>query len=132
MREKDLESERTREQISEAESAPLPSASAAAVVRTNLQNSADSIARLRVEVSEQTDRAGALQAQIDAQQRRLQEIEAEKAQHAQEIQSVLAEIDRNAASSSEAERAYTGAARQRERAEQRAGRVPHAHHAPGG
>ena len=107
MREKDLESERTREQISEAESAAAECESAAAVVRTNLQNSADSIARLRVEVSEQTDRADALQAQIDAQQRRLQEIEAEKAQHAQEIQSVLAEIDRNAASSGEAERAYT-------------------------
>ena len=107
MREKDLESERTREQISEAESAAAECESAAAVVRTNLQNSADSIARLRVEVSEQTDRAGALQAQIDAQQRRLQEIEAEKAQHAQEIRSVLAEIDRNAASSGEAERAYT-------------------------
>ena len=107
MREKDLESERTREQISEAESAAAECESAAAVVRTNLQNSADSIARLRVEVSEQTDRADALQAQIDAQQRRLQEIEAEKAQHAQKIQSVLAEIDRNAASSGEAERAYT-------------------------
>ena len=107
MREKDLESERTREQISEAESAAAECESAAAVVRTNLQNSADSIARLRVEVSEQTDRADALQAQIEAQQRRLQEIEAEKAQHAQEIQSVLAEIDRNAASSGEAERAYT-------------------------
>ena len=77
MREKDLESERTREQISEAESAAAECESAAAVVRTNLQNSADSIARLRVEVSEQTDRAGALQAQIDAQQRRLQEIEAD-------------------------------------------------------
>ena len=76
-------------------------------MRTNLQNSADSIARLRVEVSEQADRASALQAQIDAQQRRLQEIEAEKAQHAQEIRSVLDEIDRNAASSGEAERAYT-------------------------
>ena len=76
-------------------------------MRTNLQNSADSIARLRVEVSEQTDRASALQAQIDAQQRRLQEIEAEKTQHAQEIRSVLDEIDRNAASSGEAERAYT-------------------------
>ena len=107
MREKDLESERTREQISEAESAAAECESAAAVVRTNLQNSADSIARLRVEVSEQTDRADALQAQIDAQQRRLQEIEAEKAQHAQEIQSVLTEINRNAASSGEAERAYT-------------------------
>ena len=77
MREKDLESERTREQISEAESAAAECESAAAVVRTNLQNSADSIARLRVEVSEQTDRADALQAQIDAQQRRLQEIEAD-------------------------------------------------------
>jgi chromosome segregation protein len=107
MREKDLESERTREQISEAESAAAECESAAAVVRTNLQNSADSIARLRVEVSEQADRASALQAQIDAQQRRLQEIEAEKAQHAQEIRSVLDEIDRNAASSGEAERAYT-------------------------
>ena len=107
MREKDLESERTREQISEAESAAAECESAAAGVRTNLQNSADSIARLRVEVSEQTDRADALQAQIAAQQRRLQEIEAEKAQHAQEIHSVLAEIDRNAASSGEAERAYT-------------------------
>ena len=74
MREKDLESERTREQISEAESAAAECESAAAVVRTNLQNSADSIARLRVEVSEQTDRADALQAQIDAQQRRLQEM----------------------------------------------------------
>ena len=52
MREKDLESERTREQISEAESAAAECESAAAVVRTNLQNSADSIARLRVEVSE--------------------------------------------------------------------------------
>ena len=78
MREKDLESERTREQISEAESAAAECESAAAVVRTNLQNSADSIARLRVEVSEQADRASALQAQIDAQQRRLQEIEAPK------------------------------------------------------
>ena len=67
MREKDLESERTREQISEAESAAAECESAAAVVRTNLQNSADSIARLRVEVSEQADRASALQAQIDAQ-----------------------------------------------------------------
>ena len=66
MREKDLESERTREQISEAESAAAECESAAAVVRTNLQNSADSIARLRVEVSEQADRASALQAQIDA------------------------------------------------------------------
>ncbi|MCA9716020.1 MAG: hypothetical protein KC468_15180, partial [Myxococcales bacterium] len=47
MREKDLESERTREQISEAESAAAECESAAAVVRTNLQNSADSIARLR-------------------------------------------------------------------------------------
>ena len=74
MREKDLESERTREQISEAESAAAECESAAAVVRTNLQNSADSIARLRVEVSEQADRASALQAQIDAQQRRLQEM----------------------------------------------------------
>ena len=70
MREKDLESERTREQISEAESAAAECESAAAVVRTNLQNSADSIARLRVEVSEQADRASALQAQIDAQQQR--------------------------------------------------------------
>ena len=100
MREKDLESERTREQISEAESA-------AAVVRTNLQNSADSIARLRVEVSEQADRASALQAQIDAQQQRLEQIEREKAQHAQQIDAVLEDIERNAASSGEAERAYT-------------------------
>ena len=107
MREKDLESERTREQISEAESAAAECESAAAVVRTNLQNSADSIARLRVEVSEQADRASALQAQIDAQQQRLEQIEREKAQHAQEIRSVLDEIDRNAASSGEAERAYT-------------------------
>lgn len=38
MREKDLESERTREQISEAESAAAECESAAAVVRTNLQN----------------------------------------------------------------------------------------------
>ena len=86
MREKDLESECTREQISEAESAAAECESAAAVVRTNLQNSADSIARLRVEVSEQADRASALQAQIDA---------------------VLEDIERNAASSGEAERAYT-------------------------
>ena len=107
MREKDLESERTREQISEAESAAAECESAAAVVRTNLQNSADSIARLRVEVSEQADRASALQAQIDAQQQRLEQIEREKAQHAQQIDAVLEDIERNAASSGEAERAYT-------------------------
>ena len=107
MREKDLESERTREQISEAESAAAECESAAAVVRTNLQNSADSIARLRVEVSEQADRASALQAQIDAQQQRLEQIEREKAQHAQQIDTVLEDIERNAASSGEAERAYT-------------------------
>ena len=107
MREKDLESERTREQISEAESAAAECESAAAVVRTNLQNSADSIARLRVEVSEQADRASALQAQIDAQQQRLVQIEREKAQHAQQIDTVLEDIERNAASSGEAERAYT-------------------------
>jgi len=96
MREKDLESERTREQISEAESAAAECESAAAVVRTNLQNSADSIARLRVEVSEQADRASALQAQIDAQQQRLEQIEREKAQHAQQIDAVLEDIERNA------------------------------------
>ena len=107
MREKDLESERTREQISEAESAAAECESAAAVVRTNLQNSADSSARLRVEVSEQADRASALQAQIDAQQQRLEQIEREKAQHAQQIDTVLEDIERNAASSGEAERAYT-------------------------
>ena len=132
MREKDLESERTREQISEAESAAAECESAAAVVRTNLQNSADSIARLRVEVSEQTDRAGALQAQIDAQQRRLQEIEAEKGA-ARTGDTIRARRDRPQRGLLRRGRARVhGAARQRERAEQRAGRVPHAHHAPGG
>mgnify|MGYP000343879880 CR=1 FL=1 len=51
MREKDLESERTREQISEAESAAAECESAAAEVRTEpAKTRADSIARLRVEV----------------------------------------------------------------------------------
>ena len=78
MREQDVQAEKLRERVSEAERMSAAAESDAAVLRANLTSGSEAIARMRLEVSEQGDRVQALREQIATGRDRLAAIEEEK------------------------------------------------------
>lgn len=75
MRARDVAAEEARSRLSREEAAAAACESAAAVLRTNIQNSAERVARMRAELAQQEDRARGLQEQIAARRGRVSEID---------------------------------------------------------
>ena len=80
MRETDLEAEDMREALRQTEAAAAETDSQAAVLRTNIQNSAEALDRLSREMQEQSDRAQGLLNQVREHQARLEDIDRENLQ----------------------------------------------------
>ena len=106
IRDQDLEAERLREQISDAERESASAESDLAVLRTNLQTNAESIARMQLEASEQADRVKALDAQIAESKARLEQIGREQATVAAEIENIENHLAANAADAGAAEKEF--------------------------
>ncbi len=79
MREKDVEVENLRALLREAEVGTAECESAAAVLRTNIQNHFERIDRIRMELSEQEDYVRGLDSQIAERRARVAEIDAQRA-----------------------------------------------------
>ena len=104
MREYDMESESVRELQSADESAAAECEASAAVLRTNLEHNADSIARLRSELDEQSDRTEHLLQQAQTQEKRIEEIGILLAENTLAVRDVQLEAERNAAETDEVQR----------------------------
>lgn len=76
MRRKDVETETARGELSSLSAAEAEAESAAAVLRANMQNSAERLSRMRAEAMEQRSREDGVSAQIDAKRARIGEIDA--------------------------------------------------------
>ena len=77
MHQKDVETEQARERLSAQESAASACESAAAVIRTNVQNTRESSARLMEDMQRQESRARELRDQIEENKGRIAAIDAE-------------------------------------------------------
>lgn len=77
MRRNDLEAEELRGRLRAAEAAAAEAESESAVVRTSLDNNAETLARLRREMGEQSERADGLLRQVREHRERIAAIEAE-------------------------------------------------------
>lgn len=76
MREKDVQTEEVRKKLSGTEAAAAECEAAAAVLRANMQNSAERIAQLRTQIADQAERAKEIGGQIEAKHIRTNEIDA--------------------------------------------------------
>jgi chromosome segregation protein len=76
MREKDVQAEELRKKLSGTEAAAAECEAAAAVLRANMQNSAERVAQIRAQIADQAERAGEIGAQIAAKHARTGEIDA--------------------------------------------------------
>ena len=103
MRECDLETEAVREKLSACEARAAEGESAAAVLRTNLENDGENMQRLRSEMQEQSGRADAIRAQVEEQTNRCEEINVLLAKNTLEAQEVRASAQRFAAEADEAQ-----------------------------
>ena len=106
MREQDVQAEKLRERVSEAERMSAAAESDAAVLRANLTSGSEAIARMRLEVSEQGDRVQALREQIATGRDRLAAIEEEKKTLAAATDQTLAAIEANTADAGAADKAF--------------------------
>ena len=86
LRDLDVEAERLRSRITEAEGNAAEEKSGIAVLNTRHQGNDSSIRRLELELSAQENRSGDLQTQIHGRQLRLEEIAAEQDRIAAELQ----------------------------------------------
>ena len=75
MREKDMEAERARAELSALEAKAAEAESALAVLRSNMENSAERLNRLRDEIGAQQDREKGVEEQIAAKRARVSEID---------------------------------------------------------
>ncbi|MGE4353110.1 MAG: chromosome segregation protein SMC [Oscillospiraceae bacterium] len=107
MREKDIETESTRELLGQTEAMAGECESAMAVLRTNLENNSQSIQRIMSDLQEQEARANELGGQIADHERRLLSIEEEKGKRAAEMQTLNDAIRENETSNDESERALS-------------------------
>ena len=105
MREKDMETEQLRQLLSAAEARAAECDSAMAVIRTNIENNAESVQRMRGDIEEQLRRDGELAAQLESHDARLAEIVEAKRGIAARAEALNGEIRENESSSGEAERA---------------------------
>ena len=101
MREKDVEAESLRGEISALEAAAAELDSSIAVLNANLKNNFESIEHLKSELAEQEGRAGALSEQIEQRRSRIALIEAEKEKLDTEMQGFLSDSEKTSASASE-------------------------------
>lgn len=101
MREKDVEAEALRGEISELEAAAAELDSAIAVLNTNLRNNFESIEQLKSELAEHEGRAGALSEQIQQRKSRIALIEAKKEELNSEMNAFLSDSEQTSASADE-------------------------------
>jgi chromosome segregation protein len=94
MREKDLELEAVRGQISEQEGRTAELDSAIAVLKTKLENTIAEADRIRRELSEQEDRDDGIKSQIEEREARLTELAADKLKLGEAAAALLSELDR--------------------------------------
>ena len=104
MREKDIDTESTREILSQTEAMAGECESSIAVLRTNMENNNQSIQRIMTDLQEQEMRANELSGKIDDHEKRLMSIEYEKKSRADEMQAIAEAVQNNEKSSGESER----------------------------
>ena len=84
----DMEAERERDKLRTLEAAAAEQDSAAAVLRTNIENNAETLRRLTAEMAEQSRRSDSLQGQIDEHRERISRIENERLEQARSAQAL--------------------------------------------
>lgn len=107
IRSQDLEAEHTRESLRQTEAAAAECESAAAVLRANRRNNAESLTRLQEEIEEQAGRAKGLEEQIAVQEARMQGIAVELEVLAREGQELQRQAEENAAAAGAAQAGVT-------------------------
>ncbi len=116
MRQKDMEAERLQELNSALEAESAEAESAAAVLRANLENNAESAERLRRDMTEQENRAGGLETQIREKEERIAQLELQREQQERELEEFLDRARDLAAETDDQMRKITEILRQAEQA----------------